>query len=240
MDYSKKLSLLSRIKWMVENRGLYYFIKKFFYVYIFKFYALLWLRKRDMTFKNKKVRYLFHSYNHTWANERAIEVPLVLSFIEKVNKKDILEVGNALSHYMTTGWDVIDKYEKADNVVNVDVVDYIPSKKYPVIICISSLEHIGYDEHIRDNKKILKAIDNLKKNCLEENGKMIITLPIGWNSNVDILLSEGKLIFSEEYYFKRICWDNKWTISNKSEVLQTKFAKPYIGANGLVLGVMKQ
>ena len=185
------------------------------------------------------MNYFFCKYNHTWANERTIEIPLILSVIDKSNKNEILEVGNVLSHYIKTGWDILDKYEIDSGVINEDIVNFKPLKRYKKIVSISTMEHVGFDESRKDNKKIMRAISHLKKNCLSKNGEMILTLPVGWNPNLDNLLLEGKIEFDEVYYFKRISWDNQWAISNKNEVLKTKFSQPYIGANGLVLGIIK-
>lgn len=77
-------------------------------------------------------------------------------------------------------------------------------------------------------------------NNKEKGGVFFFTLPVGWNSNLDKLLSENKLNFDEAYYFKRISWNNKWRASCKEEALKTKFAKPHIGANGLILGVINK
>jgi hypothetical protein len=238
-NYNKKDNLMKRIINIINKNGFFYFLKKFLYVYIFPIYAFLFIKNRNINFNDKKITYFFHPYNHTWANERVIEIPLVLSFIQDVDKDDILEVGNVLSHYIKIGWDVLDKYETERGVINEDIINFRPLKKYKKIISISTMEHVGFDETPKNDKKFLKAILNLKKNCLNKNGKIILTIPIGWNPNLDNLLLKDKINFNEVYYFKRVGWDNKWAISNKEEVLKTKYSKPYIGANGIFLGVIK-
>ena len=146
--------------------------------------------------------------------------------------------GNVLTHYVNVCWDVLDKYETGEKIINKDVVDFKPIAKYDLIFSISTLEHVGFDEFEKDSEKILRAIDNVKSNCLAPGGKFFVTLPIGWNYNLDKFLKDGKINFAEVYYFKRISWDNQWQLSSKSEVLKTKFSKPFIGANGLVVGVL--
>jgi hypothetical protein len=239
MDYSETHNFIDRIKKIIDQKGIFYLFKKTFYKYLFPIYLIFFIKKRRFFFKDKKLEYFFHPQNHTWANERAIEIPLVLSLIKNPPREDILEIGNVLSHYVRTGWDILDKYERSKGVINKDALDFKPFKKYRYIISISTLEHIGFDEIPKDDKKILNTISNLKENCLEKNGKIILTVPIGLNPNLDNLLLKNKIKFSEVYYFKRVGWDNQWTISSKEDVLKTKFAKPYIGANGMVLGVIK-
>lgn len=231
--------LKERVQDIVKKKGYWYIFKKVFYIHAFPLYAKTFIKNREIIFKGKRLHYFFHKYNYTWANERAIEIPLILSLIDGVPKEDILEIGNVLSHYIRTEWDILDKYEKSAGVINTDAVDFKPSKRYKYIISISTLEHIGFDEEPKDDKKILNAIQNLKSDCLSRNGKIIFTVPVGWNQNLDKLLQTAKIKLSEVHYFKRVNWSNEWVISNRDEVFETKFSKPYIGANGLILGTIE-
>jgi len=193
-NYNKKrVSLKNRLENMRGKSGLYP-LKKAFYIYIFPIYVSFLFKNRKFHFKNKKINYFHHSYNSTWANERAIEIPLIQNFL-KGEQGRILEVGNVLSHYMEINWDVLDKYENSEFVINEDLVNFKPSKKYKKIISISTLEHVGFDELPKDNTKILKAIENLKSNCLMKGGSFIFTVPIGWNPDLDILLEKRKICF---------------------------------------------
>ena len=64
---------------------------------------------------------------------------------------------------------------------------------------ISTLEHVGCDEDPRDPIKVLLAIQNLK-NLIVSGGKVVITLPLGYNAGLDKLLKEGKIHFTEQYF----------------------------------------
>ena len=236
----KNYSAKKRVKNIIEEKGAWYFCKKLFYLYIFPYLFLPLIKERKLVFKGKNLKYFYHKYNYTWANERAIEIPLVLSFIRNIPSQDILEIGNVLSHYFQCDWDIVDKYEREKEIINEDAVNFKPQKKYKFVISISTLEHIGFDEEPRDNSKIIKAISNIKNNCLKKGGAFIFTLPVGWNPNLDKLVLKNKLNFDEAYYFKRVSWNNKWILSDKDKTLKTKFAKPYIGANGLILGIIKK
>lgn len=215
----KGYSIKKRVQNVIKKRGGWYFCKKLFYLYIFPLFFLPLAKKRKFTFKGEKLEYFFHKYNYTWANERAIEIPLVSSFIKNVPKKDILEIGNVFSHYFKHEWDILDKYEKGEGIINEDAANFRPQKKYKLVISVSTLEHIGFDEKPKDGSKIVRTISNIKNNCLEKGGVFVFTLPVGWNPNLDKLLSENKLNFDEAYYFKRISWNNKWRASRKEEAL---------------------
>lgn len=159
-------------------------------------------------FKEKKYRYFYHPYNHTWGNERAIEIPILLGEIKKYANNEILEVGNVLNHYYPEiEHEIIDKYEKSPKVINGDVVDFELNKKYQLIFSISTIEHVGLDEKVKDSEKIPKSIANLKKH-LKKGGEIIITAPIGYNSVLDKIIEERKF-FNEVYFLKKRIF-NKW------------------------------
>jgi hypothetical protein len=134
--------------------------------------------------------------------------------------------------------DVVDKYEKAEGVINEDVVDFHTSKKYSLIISISTLEHVGWDEYPRDPEKIFDAIKNLK-NLLGAGGKLVVTLPLGENNVLDKYLEIGKIKFTENYYLKRISRSNKWE-ENESGYINSEHNPHYPGAQVLFVGVYKK
>ncbi len=88
---------------------------------------------------------------------------------------------------------IVDKYEKAIGVINEDICNFKPSKKYDLIISISTLEHVGFDEKPRDPCKVLRAIENLKS-LLAVGGKLVAILPVGYNPYLDELIKSGKFI----------------------------------------------
>ena len=228
-----------RVKVILQNKGLFYLIKKTFYKYIFPIY-LMFRKKQNFMFQERKYDYFYHAYNIAWANERTVEVPIIKRKVELYRGKEILEVGNVLSHHLPVHWDIVDKYERVNDIINEDVISFRPKKRYDLIISISTLEHVGWDETPRDPKKILTAIKNLKDNCLKSDGELVVTLPINYNPIMDQLLFSGKLEFDEIYCLKRLGWDNRWKQVTLKEVMSARFDSPFIGAHGLVLGVIKK
>ena len=109
------------------------------------------------------------------------------------------------------------------------------NEKYDLIVSISTLEHVGWDEEPRDDKKISKALKNLK-NCLNPKGIMIVTLPLGYNQALNSHLKNGTIKFYEQNYLLRI-GNNSWREASWDEVKETTFGNPYPGANGLVVGI---
>lgn len=188
-------------------------------------------------FQNKPYFYFCHRYNITWRNERAVEIPILKEFIK--NQQNILEVGNVLNHYLPFQHNVIDKYESAPNVVNQDIINFFPARKYNLIISISTFEHIGWDEPEKDPDKILRTIEHLKENCLAPNGKIIFSAPLGYNPNLDKFLADNRLNLAEKYFFKRISNWNTWRETDYESVKNVKYASPYAFANAIIIGVIK-
>jgi hypothetical protein len=195
--------------------------------------------QRTFVFQGKTYKYFYHPYATTWRNERAVEVPIIWDIVKKYSGKKILEVGNVLSHYFPVNHSILDKYEKADDVINQDVVDFRSSKKYDLIASISTLEHVGLDEDSREPMKILRAIENLKT-LIVPKGKMIVTLPLGFNPVMDRLLKEDKMQFTKRYCLKRISKDNEWIEVNWEDIKNARYNYPFNDANGLVIGIIEK
>ncbi len=191
----------------------------------------------SFVFCNKKLRYFYYPYNATWRNERCVEIPIIWDAIKNYKGKNILELGNVLSHYFSINHVILDKYEKAKGVINEDAVDFNYNSKFDLIVAISTLEHIGWDEEPREPSKIIKAIKNLKNN-LNKNGKIIASVPLGYNPHLDELIKKNK-IFDKQYFIKRISRDNKWKQAYLEELKEVKYGKPFPFANVVAIGVIQ-
>jgi cyclopropane fatty-acyl-phospholipid synthase-like methyltransferase len=134
-----------------------------------------------------------------------------MEMVRNYRGKNILEIGNVLAHHVQCEHDVLDKFERSKGVINKDVVDFKSEKKYDLIVSISTLEHVGWDEwdgKPRDDMKIPLSIENLKTLITRQGGTIIITLPLGQNSVLDKLLKESVILFSQQFYLKRISKGN--------------------------------
>lgn len=145
-------------------------------------------------------------------NERAVEIPLAMNFLKKYSSHDIIEVGNVLRHYGVFKHIVVDKYEKMGGVINEDILTFVPKKKYECVVSISTIEHIGFDEIPRDAEKIGKVLRRLYSIFLNEDGKMFLTFPLGYNPAIDRLIREHKFQCQRLTVFKHIKPFNQWEI----------------------------
>lgn len=190
-------------------------------------------------FCGKKYKYFIDAYNITGLNERAIEIPIIMEELKKYSGKKILEVGNVLSHYCNFKHDIIDKYEKAEGVINEDIKYFCKLNYYDFIICISTLEHVGYDETCKDKNKIKKVIQNLERS-LAVKGRIIITLPLGYNIEMDKMIKNKEIIFPEQYFFKKISWINHWQEFTEEHITYEKYNYFLHSARELMIGIIKK
>lgn len=239
------VSMIRAVRQSHRARGLKYVMRVGFYTFPvfllpwFVYYNKIKPRPHSFLFCGKYYRYYNRFYNCTWYNERCVELAIALDFLYKYQGKNILEVGNVLSNYVPVDHDILDKYETKPNIIKEDVVRYKSPKRYDLIISISTLEHVGYDETPQDHKMIPFAIDNLMS-FLDVGGRLLVTLPLGQNPVLDRYIDDRKVIFDEQYYLKRVSKDNQWKQAVWDEVKDTKYGQPYFAANALVIGINRR
>ena len=180
-------------------------------------------------------RYFYHLYNQTCETERTVEIPIVWRVVQANRGKRILEVGNVLSHYFPVCHDILDKYEHDTGVMNYDVIDFCPTQKYDLIVSISTLEHVGWDEPKRDPLKVARAIENLR-GCLAPGGSLVFTVPHGHNTLLDELLERRQLSLTQCLCLKRLDEDNRWVEVSLQEIVNIKYNSPFPAANAIVVG----
>jgi SAM-dependent methyltransferase len=180
--------------------------------------------------------YFYHLYNITWKNERAVEIAVAQDFVDRHPSSNMLEVGNVLSWYRPVRHDVLDKYEEADGVINEDVVDFDPGHLYDVIVAISTLEHVGWDERPRDETKAPRAIKHLME-LLAPGGSMLITVPLGHNPGIDAAIAAGTLPFTTQCFMMRL-GRTRWREAEWEEVRDLNaYHSPYRGAKAVLIGI---
>lgn len=193
------------------------------------------LPAKEFRFRDSHLALFYHHYNPTWAGERCVEVPIALSLLEGLSRSSVLEVGNVLSHYGHGGHTIIDKYEKGPGVTSVDIVDYRVPNRFKLIISISTFEHIGYDDEAPggSGEKILKAIRSCI-NMLDQDGLLILTVPIGYNPDLDSMLQSSQLGMSRAHFLKRTGFCD-WSEAEPREALESCYGSPFPYANAVAI-----
>lgn len=192
-------------------------------------------------YQGRVLPYFLHLYHSSYRNERAVEVSIMLDAL--IPGQRVLEVGNVLNHYVVFPHDVVDKYERAPHVANQDVVDFQPAgKRYDLIISVSTLEHVGWDEQPRDPGKILRAVEQIR-HLLAPVGRALFTVPLGWNSYLDdvirrLAVGENLLGVSRHQFMLRMGL-TAWREATWSEVNNAKFGTPFWCANAIMIGEIR-
>ncbi len=215
-------------------------------------------------FKEKNLLYSRHTYNSS--GERVVEIPIAIDFCLSMTSENLLEIGNVLAYYedlfpSDIPRRIIDKYEKSDQVENIDLMELEEKVQYDAIISISTIEHIGQDSTCygddtivinRDREAPLKAIAKIYR-LLSPGGRALITVPYG-----KLIDGIWLIQFSEEYsqflldslpptdisvrYLKRIGYElaptnprQTWVEVSPKYLLTTDFHWPFPYANGIAV-----
>jgi len=208
-------------------------------------------RKKDsrFVFEGAEYEYLYHDYNKTWACERAVEVPIIWRIVRAHQSKQILEVGNVLSHYFDTQHVIVDKYEKGPGVLNEDILDYSPTTRFDLVVSISTVEHIGWStmHGPRDPPLAIRALDKMSS-LLRPSGELWFTIPMGYNSFLDGMVKSRNLGLSRMYFMKRISGDNVWIQCNLEDAVGQQYggfklrwtdSPPFPKANAILVGMIQ-
>jgi hypothetical protein len=195
---------------------------------------------RVFEFQGKTYSYFYSLYGGTWRTERSVEIPIIWHYVQNayMKNKRVLEIGNVLSYRYRIMHEVLDKYEKGINVINDDVVSFGTDVKYDLIVSISTLEHVGWDEDPRDPHKILNSINNLKS-LLVQGGELVVTLPLGQNLSMDRMIKEGILRFDLLLYLQRYGKGNDWIEVKYIDPSKVNYDYKTPRANAIIIGIIK-
>jgi hypothetical protein len=153
----------------------------------------------DGTFlwRGEELAYETGAYNRAAENERAVEVPVALRWLSGRDPSAGLEVGNVTGHYAPgLGHPVVDRYESAPGVDNLDVFDVGGS--YGWILAVSTLEHVRWDPPEEQEPDGAERAAGHLRSLLRPGGAMLATVPFGQNPHLDTAILGGGLSASRE------------------------------------------
>ncbi|MBC8244292.1 MAG: hypothetical protein H8E20_07845 [Verrucomicrobia bacterium] len=193
------------------------------------------LARREFIFEGKTLPLCYHRYNMTWANERAVEVPVAAEFLRRFADKRVLEVGNVTPHYLDTAHTVLDKFERGPGIVNEDIADFAPGERFDLILSVSTFEHIGFDDEADGDsgEKIAQAITTCR-GLLAAAGQLVITLPLGYNPALDRMIAAGQL-GSERATFLKRTGRLAWQSVDAEAALASEYGRPFPYANAVMI-----
>jgi len=196
------------------------------------------LEEDTFILNDEQYEYLL-AYGPGGLNERMIEIPLMCKYLQEPKGKDILEIGAVISLLIKTNFDVVDLTEKEVGVINIDILNYYPDKKYDLIISISTIEHFGYGDYdeIEDPTKLEKALDHILQ-LLKPSGIFVASAPIGFNENFDSMIINKQLPFQQIYFMKRYT-SGIWKQTEFEEAIKCKYNLPFNYGNSIALMIYK-
>lgn len=201
------------------------------YVHLYPFVFCM----RSFQYEGTRYEYMFHPYGATLTSERIVEVPIALEALRAHAGGRVLEIGNVLNHYAKCDHIVIDKYEKSDGCINLDILDYRPSHGFDFIVSVSTVEHIGWNKYEREPEKAVLALEHMKR-LLAPSGRMLVTIPLGYNQPLDRYLQSDRCMFHKACFLMRSSSKNQWVQVSAEAAFGAKYGSPYPFANGLVIG----
>jgi SAM-dependent methyltransferase len=188
----------------------------------------------EFTFGGERYPYRFHPYKWSWLTERAVEVPIVQAIVDRHAGKRILEVGNVLSHYRPQSHLIVDKYEQQPGVINRDVLDLDDLGPFDLVVAISTIEHVGWDEEPRDASKAPEAVRRLQA-LLAPGGQLVLTVPIGYHPGLDASLRTGAFQFTRAAALRRV-GQTRWSEVSPDEVWNVPYDFLLYSARAVFVG----
>lgn len=190
-------------------------------------------RSPAFEFDGQRVTPFHHPHQYTWMNERGAELALAFGLLGGTVPEQVLEVGNVLGHYRPPAHTVVDLYERAPGVINQDVVDYDGAgRKFDLILSVSTLEHVGFDELPRDPDKVIAAVERLRS-LLVPGGLLWATLPVGYNAVLDDHVRAGRLGFDSVRALRRR--GERWSQVELEQAWDAPFDRLLFEARGLLV-----
>lgn len=191
-------------------------------------------RHRICIFEGRAYQYLAPSVQ----TERRIEIPLALDFLSSAPPDArILEVGNSLWQYAAIPRVIVDRYEVRPGVLNEDIVEYAPRQRFTHVVSISTLEHVGFDEPTPTRGKFVAALEALVTRCASPGAQLLVTVPVGYNPEVDELLLGPEVPPWRRTFLARTSVFNEWSQLARYRVSGVVARKRYPGTN--VVGVLR-
>ena len=166
----------------------------------------------------------------TWRTERCVEIALGRHAIASRSPTNVLEVGNVLPLYGVTRHVVLDKYERGAGVLNIDIVDYHPGRRFGLAVSLSTLEHVGWDEEPRDPGKAAGALQRL--GAMADD--LLVTIPVGVHREFEEAFVNGP--FDHVQLLVRTSRRAHWASRPLAARHGVRYGAPYPCGNGILIG----
>lgn len=134
------------------------------------------------SFQGRNYHYFDHPHNQTRINERTVEIPIGLDFIDLVGASDLVEVGCVTPYYQKCDHEVIDLTDDHPLSRKIDATEFSFIGKN--VLSISTVEHVGFGDYGNQKKENNAAIF-LCERIMRESKRYFVTWPLGFNKILD-------------------------------------------------------
>ena len=157
--------------------------------------------------------------------------------VDRMAGARILEVGNVLSHYRSQHHTVVDKYEQASGVLNRDIFELSDLGSFHLVVAVSTVEHVGWDESPRIPGRAVEAIHALRA-LLAPGGRLVLTVPVGYNPSLDQALRAGVVPFEHLVALRRKGGGTAWRQVTPDEAWRAPYDFLLYSARGVLVATV--
>ncbi len=151
-------------------------------------------KEPQFSLDGRRYDYVDDWHSWTWLNERAVELPIARAAMAAADPARTIEIGNVTSHYFPARHRIVDKYESAPGVENIDLFEISEREAFDLVLCVSTLEHVGWDEPVRDPVPAVDAVARLME-LVAPGGRLLVTIPVGYHPTLANAAIDGTLGF---------------------------------------------
>tara|TARA_R110000824_G_scaffold392347_1_gene590706 strand:+ start:1994 stop:2584 length:591 start_codon:yes stop_codon:yes gene_type:complete len=168
--------------------------------------------------------------NTTLINERGIEIPLGIRYLDRLDINNVVEVGCVMPFYGYCEHLIVDQFEKdnpAGEVLNVDAMTFDFSGRD--ILCLSTIEHVGRSDYENEDVRPEKAIEMLDK-FDKEAKSFLVSWGIGYHLELDAYVKENLDRFDWWGFVKTAA--TEWEFTDQDmKLFDGKFDSPFRYSN---------
>jgi hypothetical protein len=190
--------------------------------------------RRSVDLAGEPVRLHYGFRRWAWRSERGLEIALGAQALEGFARDDVLEVGNVLSLAGFAGHTVLDKYERGPGILNVDIVGFVPERRYGLVVSLSTLEHVGWDEVPSDPDKAALALETIDR----IGGALLVTIPVGYHRAFERAFVDGP--FDSVALAVKTSRLGRWETRPPSARENVSYGRPFALGNGILIGRRRQ
>jgi SAM-dependent methyltransferase len=194
-----------------------------------------------------------------WSDERAIEIPWVLS--RYAGERRLLDVGTAfaeaayaegLRELGVPKLVTVDLAQPADVIADVRSLPF-DDDAFDIVLCVSTLEHVGGDTEVysveatRDDAGDEVALRELHR-VLAHDGRLLVSVPTGvaedqgWQRQraplewIERFERSGFLVYEDELYVRA---DGSWQSATLAEAERVRYGEGGPGAGAVLLAELR-